>query len=229
MATTPSIALELLESGEGDPRVVVNRNATKLDGLVPTAAQKAAYDVAATHAQITSGNPHGITLATIGAAPAAHNHDDRYYTQAQIDAAIGTLACRVYSNATQSVPHNVLTGLNFNSERFDIGGLHESVTNPSRITCTIGGIYQITGQIAWPQLADNTRRQIQIRLNGGAAIGATETFASSATGLFLTQIVTTLWQLNVGDYIELAAFQNSGAALTLPAAAGSQEFMMARV
>jgi hypothetical protein len=40
--------------------------------------------IAYNHSQST-GNPHGLTLADIGAAPALHNHDERYFTEDELE------------------------------------------------------------------------------------------------------------------------------------------------
>jgi hypothetical protein len=38
-----------------------------------------------THISDTS-NPHSVTYTQVGAAPASHTHDDRYYTETEMDA-----------------------------------------------------------------------------------------------------------------------------------------------
>lgn len=59
--------------------------------------------------------------------------------RAQLSNAIPT--CRVYHNTTQVVASDVV--LAFNSERYDRWGMHDNVTNNSRITIIVPGVYDI--------------------------------------------------------------------------------------
>lgn len=70
-------------------------------GAVPAAIAAAEAAIAAAGAEAGAAaaaiashearadNPHAVTYAQVGAAPAAHGHDDRYYTKTQIDATLG--------------------------------------------------------------------------------------------------------------------------------------------
>src|SRR3972149_10227706 len=56
---------------------------------------------------------------------------------------------RVYNNASISINNATWTALTFNAERFDADDLHESVTNPGRLTCKIAGKYLIFGHVVF--------------------------------------------------------------------------------
>jgi hypothetical protein len=141
-------------------------------------------------------------------------------------------AVRAYHNANQSLTTATATALAFNSERFDqAGGVaathHDVTTNNSRLTCLYAGIYQISGNIEWPANATGIRILI-IRLNGTTEIARTAQIALSANAL--QQNLTGLYSLAVNDYLELVAYQNSGAGLNVNAQPNqSPEFMMVRV
>lgn len=57
--------------------------------------------------------------------------------------------CLVYSTAAQSFAADVFTAVTFESEQFDVGGLHSTASNPSRITIPAGssGLYLFGGSV----------------------------------------------------------------------------------
>ena len=59
---------------------------------------------------------------------------------------VPTFRCSAWNSATQSVPASTFTVLTFDSEDYDVGGLHSTVTNTSRLTVPSGGdgLYLIT-------------------------------------------------------------------------------------
>lgn len=140
-------------------------------------------------------------------------------------------AVRVFHNAAQSSTTGVALVLAFNSERYDQAGnaadtMHDTVTNNSRLTCRYAGIYRITGNIEFG--ANSTGiRQAQIRLNGTTII-ANEVTSGAPAGAQQV-LVTTEYALQVNDYVELLAIQNSGGSLNVNSSANySPEFMMSR-
>jgi hypothetical protein len=124
------------------------------------------------------------------------------------------IGARVYHNAAQSIPNTTLTALAFNSERYDTDGLHDTVTNNSRLTCTRAGIYLITGSLAYGTAAAGVR-QSYIRLNGSTLLVAVNAGVTAGTTVAAVHNPTTLYQLAVGDYVELVAYQDTGGALNV--------------
>jgi hypothetical protein len=114
---------------------------------------------------------------------------------------------RVYHNASQSIADSAFTILNFNSERYDRGGLHDTVTNNSRLTAQRTGIYIITGHALFDGNA-NGFRFMDIMLNGVLPLGQ----SCVPAGLFdYGQLsVSTVYLLGSGDYVELRVAQSSG-------------------
>ena len=137
------------------------------------------------------------------------------------------IGARAYHDAAQSIADTTWVALALNSERYDTDGIHDLATNNSRLTCKTAGKYIIVANIAF---ASNTtgRRMVGIFLNGATFIGVGETNATTTGSCIVT--VATIYLLEVNDYVEMKAFQNSGGALNVVAAANySPEFMMHRL
>lgn len=131
-------------------------------------------------------------------------------------------SCRVYHNTTQSFSDNISAALTFNSERFDTDIIHDAGT-PTRLTCKTAGKYFISGNITWASSPGNGA-WLGIRFGGTTYIA----FVSNPSETSVS--ISTLYDLDVDDYIELVALQNSGAQINVASNANSSpEFMMALV
>ncbi len=87
--------------------------------------------------------------------------------KAYVDGVVSAISCRAYHNAGQSIPNSVPTALSLNSERWDTDGIHDNVTNNSRLTCKTAGYYSIMAAVDFT--SNNTgNRVLYIRLNGTA-------------------------------------------------------------
>jgi len=133
--------------------------------------------------------------------------------------------CRVRNSANIS---HTSTGnyqaLTFDSERVDVGAMHDTSSNTGRITVPAGGggFYAIGGQIEFAGNATG-RRGIQIRLNGTTVIARAEHQNQGANDHPVD--IETVYQLAAGDYVELMGFQASGGNLNMLAtSAYSPEF-----
>jgi len=137
-----------------------------------------------------------------------------------------TQGARVYNNATITANHNTVVMLTFNSERYDTDGIHSTVTNTSRLTCQTAGKYVITGHVRWPNNSSGIR-ELDIVLNGATDIAED---ARGAIGAVMGHSISTVYDLAVGDYVELAAYQNSGSNLVIDSGNSySPEFAMQRI
>lgn len=128
--------------------------------------------------------------------------------------ALGDHGAAVYHDAAQNVATSTLTPLAFNSERWDTDGYHDPVTNNSRLTIPTGraGKYLIIGNIAYGSTDPDGRRDARIMLNGTTIIAMhRNTPQTTYTGPVLCP--STIQSLSVGDYVELAAWQDSGSTL----------------
>lgn len=55
--------------------------------------------------------------------------------------------CILRHGQTQSMPDGVWTGLNFDTEDEDVGAMHSTVSNSSRVTITSTGIYELCASV----------------------------------------------------------------------------------
>jgi uncharacterized protein YhdP len=134
---------------------------------------------------------------------------------------------RVYHNIDQTIANDTWTYLAFNSERYDNDTIHDTVTNNSRLTCQTAGKYLIIGQVQFNTDPDGIRN-IQFRLNGTTVI-LNQSEAATPT-LQKESNASTIYDLAVGDYIELGVHHTAGAALDIKYVANhTPEFMMQRI
>jgi hypothetical protein len=176
-------------------------------------------DVATANKDGTAATPSMRTLGT-GAQQAAAGNDPRFLRQ----------GARVFNSTNTGITSGSVLVLTFNSERYDTDNIHDPSTNPDafRLICRTAGKYLIVANVEWAPNASGTR-QITIRLNGATGIGAVMSPASPA-GLPTKQIATTIYDLAVNDYLELAVYQDSGGLLDIVSSANwSPEFMMSRI
>jgi len=142
---------------------------------------------------------------------------------------------RVYRATTQSIPNGAWTPITFDTVRYDRnpGTAHWVSGNPTRLTCQVAGTYSIFGDLEWTAVAGGTRRTA-VLLNGTNYLGTSHLPGINATALLLNTPMTTVTYLNVGDYVEMVAYQDSGAPITVASAASNlyqhiSDFSMAMV
>lgn len=118
-----------------------------------------------------------------------------------------------YSSTTQSLSSGTAAiPLTLDTEIVDSDGGHSNTTNPSRYTCQTAGLYVVAGAATFTQNSSGTRT-VQILHNGGGVPGAAiQASPSSSNGTGVSSFVVV--PLAVGDYVEVAAWQNSGSTLT---------------
>lgn len=119
-------------------------------------------------------------------------------------------ACRIYHNTTQSMTDNTEMTVLFNSERYDIAGMHDPTTNTGRITFPVAGLYIVGFAIEIAVAADYTLIYTSLRVNGTTSIGETaQAHGSAAFAPHASQNVA--YKFAAGDYVELRAFQDNTA------------------
>src|SRR5262245_56051415 len=142
-------------------------------------------------------------------------------------------AVRVYNSAAQSIPNTTVAVIAFNSEVYDQAAgaaatHHDIATNTSRLTCLYAGLYLITGQIRWAGAAGGTVREVFIQHSALGRIVDINIPPNGANAV--DNNPTTIAAMNVNDYVEMYAYQDSGAALNTQVGANySPHFMMVRV
>jgi len=123
---------------------------------------------------------------------------------------------RAYRTSAKTLTHNVETEIDFDGERYDVGGLHDTVTNNGRLTAQLAGKYLIWANINFNANATGLR-QVTFKFNAGATVicfaQAVNAGASGYVGL--CPVVT--HDFAVGDYVRCFAYQNSGGDLAITA------------
>lgn len=119
---------------------------------------------------------------------------------------------RVYHNVNYSVPHNTFTILPFNSELYDTDSIHDPAVSNSRLTCQTAGKYLIMFNCLWAFSAVG-ERQADIRLNDTSCIALHRDKPSTVTTF--SQFTSTVYDLSVGDFVEVRVYQDSGDALNI--------------
>ena len=138
-----------------------------------------------------------------------------------------TEGARAYNSGAISVDHDTATKLTFDSERYDTDSIHNTSTNTGRLTCNTAGKYLIVCNVQFGFDGDGYRL-VNILLNNTDIIGraADDTAATLSPGFE----VSTIWDMTVGDYVEVQVTHTAGAAIDIAATAKySPEFMMQKI
>jgi len=122
--------------------------------------------------------------------------------------------CIAYHSTTQSIPDSTSTMLNLNNEDVDVGSMHDTSVNNTRITVPTGGdgLYLVFGQTGFA--ANGTGyREIGIRKNGGTVV--VDRYCLPTAGFTTTEGIVWMGVLAAADYVELFAQQTSGGSLNV--------------
>lgn len=129
---------------------------------------------------------------------------------------------RLVASGVQLVAHNTVTPMQFGvgSEVFDDNVWHDEVTNNTRITPSIPGVYEVGGSIALGGRTDYVTAYGWLRQNGSGATGGTAFAPAGKLTLPATQINSTVMihvpvskiAFNGTDWIEMCTQITNGAA-----------------
>jgi hypothetical protein len=130
----------------------------------------------------------------------------------------------VYNNGTVSIPNNAATAITFEDVRNETVSSMQGA-NQARLNAPYDGIYLLIGQVIWNANGTGSR-YIQLTLNG-SAIARTQRGSVSASYQEAME-VSAIRNLDAGnnDYIQLEAWQNSGASLDLTTTSYTPALMM---
>jgi len=154
-------------------------------------------DTAVTH-------PYAGQLAYISNVSAVHRYSGSAWVPERP-------AARMLRTTGGNVASGSMTVLALNTEDFDTHGGHDNVTNSSRYTVPIAGVYRVSGSVGWAAQTSGSPnlRQAELRKNGTTIPGSQGPAVSGATtSVCATNTVSVLCA--AGDYIELAGLQSSG-------------------
>lgn len=130
--------------------------------------------------------------------------------------------CRGEHTTAISLPNATYTVIPLQSETYDVvqagdTGMHDLVTNNSRIYCRTPGKYRISGQLVFAANATGTRIAA-VRRNAGGVVTSGNPLLSTnqnavSSGTTAVPLPPDVFTLVAGDYVELFGYQDSGAAL----------------
>lgn len=121
-----------------------------------------------------------------------------------------------YATASQSIPTGAFTPLSLDTEVIDTDGGHSTVTNTSRYTCQVAGMYLLTGEVVFPINGTGVRGGL-FALNGATTtglIGSEQLVPPSTTFATTINLTATYVRLAVGDFVQICALQNTAGALS---------------
>lgn len=144
-----------------------------------------------------------ITGALWNAGPAASNS---FLTAVPV-------AALVQVTATTSLTSGAWTPIGFDGTTYDSDSQHSNVTNNTRFTCQVPGLYVAQCTAAFASNSANMRGS-RILKNGASIVQGFTGFQQTATSDVCTVTCPlTPFQLAVGDYLEGLAIQLSGGSL----------------
>lgn len=146
-----------------------------------------------------------------------------------LTAPIGWLLAPAILRLRQTVSQNLTSGtaavLTFDTEDVDSTGMHSTVSNTSRATAVYPGWYRTGGGGCVAANGTNARTTIW-SVNGTNVNGGDAQIQASSSGITAVTARSILVYLNVGDYLELKLFQNSGTTPLATGVAGSNQSSM---
>lgn len=115
--------------------------------------------------------------------------------------------------SAQSLATSTWTAIALDSTTVDSYGGHSNTTNNSRYVAQVAGWYQVSGVFA---INTNVTgfRAARLQVNGTALAASNAYTNNMGSNNTTVNTPTRLVFLNVGDYVELAGWQNSGGSLS---------------
>lgn len=135
-----------------------------------------------------------------------------------------TEGCSLRHSTTQSISNATFTAMTWDTEEFDVGSMHEGVTNPTRITIPTTGKWLVHGAVQFDKINAAGYRLVAICVNPASLSGADLVNArvrqvnishAAATNNAEEEYapITCVLSLSATDILVLAAYQTSGSSL----------------
>lgn len=139
-----------------------------------------------------------ITGALWNAGPAASN---TFLT------AVPTL--EVYQASVQTITNATWTAISQDSTILDTDGQHSNSVNNSRFICQVVGWYSASGAVGFASNSTGSRGA-GIYKNGSPLTQASGVITAASNANHVAVAGELLVSMNIGDYLELVGWQNSG-------------------
>lgn len=120
-------------------------------------------------------------------------------------------AARVHTTVVRAVANNTIVPLQMDTTDYDTHGAISTVGSITRFTAPLSGFYQVSAAIGLSVASQSQDGffEVIIRVNG-SVYSYTKHFGSNVGTDNLGGGAADIIKLNAGDFVELAAFQNSG-------------------
>jgi hypothetical protein len=135
-----------------------------------------------------------------------------YATRAEVPRPF--VGCRLSRTSDQAVANITYVAIEFTGETYDLDTMHSTVTNTAKIYARHPGYYHIVGQMKYQDSSGGGDRWGTIWYNTSTLIAKVQLDAPSS-GINHYVEVSTVYYLNVDDYVELVAYQSSGGSLNV--------------
>jgi len=175
----------------------------------------------------------------VAVVPSSHTFVDGLETSSEMNSYIrdpiafllSSPRAELRQTAAQTFTTGVSAAVQFNAEDVDTGpsgtGGHDNVTNNTRYTAVYAGWYQISGAVSFAVSAVGDR-YCWWSVNGADVNGSLTFTAGDGTAICAITARTKMVFLNVGDYVELIGFQDSGGNLLSSVSTREQPSMSVR-
>lgn len=141
----------------------------------------------------------------------------------QISALQAPPYARLTRSTTQAFTNNTNTAVIWTVDTADSVDGHSTVTNPSRYTCQLAGVYHCIATINIPALNSNAKKaEIVFKVNGATLYSGLSEDCAQNNRYILT--ATRFIPLALNDYLEVIFFHNFGSSISLTVEENSPAF-----
>lgn len=116
----------------------------------------------------------------------------------------------LYQNTVQALTNNNWTSITFDSSILDTDSQHSNVTNPSRFTCQVPGVYEFSGGASFASSATGIRGATWAKNGTILSPGVTSLTAPVSGNTTSVTMPLFAMSLSVGDYVEMQLYQSAG-------------------
>lgn len=124
---------------------------------------------------------------------------------------VSFVGARASKNALQAIANNAWTAVSWDVEDFDVGGLFDVATAPTKFTAPSNGYYLVTSTIRFDNTTTTGYRAARILVNGTGDIALVKHPGGAGDGIPISQVV----YLTAGDYVEIYVWQDSGGSVDI--------------
>ena len=145
------------------------------------------------------------------------------YHRADGTAVVGTsggfeVGSSAYLGASQVITTGVTTKIDYDTERYDLGGNYDAVTN-QRFVPPVTGEYIVT---AMAKGAPGDQKRLQLSIFVAGVVVLIRRINASGTGDLATSITAILQLTATTDYVEIFVFHDKGSDMTLGGTASNE-------